>query len=996
MLSAGRFPSTSYRFASSWQYSKYSLNKKFLSTIESKSNQNITNIDTENYTFKKSKRLFESRSSKDEIIIMSVLQRRYHPAITRSYIKSLQYLNNSQISKNNQITAIKRMSEPFQVLTGWSNKVLLALSRHGSKHMLRPILECYLAKVNTGRRNGGDLVMGMLPSINIRSSTSSSLSSSSVPSKTLPSASTSSQPIESNAVLSKHEMLLLISTLRILSPRSIEIWQEVDRLLCIYVDKSSSTFDPEIALLLSHTLVSGLYENKLKGVEIQSINKMFTGRLEELLAYLTSLGRNSIPDTIVSTSIDPSTAAQVFSNSMSNSNTSINSNINSNLNTSEGPVQASPNNLPPPSDPSKYAFMNISTKSTSSSNTARQSLMGVTDSVFDSVASEQFGLFLEALTFCTDPEITSKGSLNTIYNRLYMTFLTIVSQTTAQMKESNSTTNRPTFITTVTKPLKLSCLVSIAKQLAKLKVPNSVHYELLNKTLYQHIMSSVQADSYQLLNEEIMTVEILESMVASDSKNHHELIRFICDFYREKGMDIDRIGSRLFNVLCVLEAFSYALYMLDLIIESSCLRVDIVPYAFNMEKNISMMAKARIYHYLKDRKLPAGHPNALSNLILSLHCFYSDSKLYSLHRFQSNKTYIRFLDESESVVHKNFSHYSIDQLLKLHKSYASVGRRHPDMCRELDYIFSRNYHVFSDAQLASLLWSNARLNISTSYNRIIGKSYLFKVLEKTPTSYHAIDEAARTVWAMAVLQILQPEEFLLIEPILLSSSFLHSSVRSESHPIQIQRIKQILLEMRLCLFTRKSNPTSNQISTINSEQNIEESEHPLENNKELPMSMIALELKNIHDNVMNDSDVSIDSSREREKNDIVYSKIMAPRHWENTTSMQPTKSSYSHREICKVLTFMGIQHEVEKPLEFGLVVDIFIPPSQAALLAYQRYEDERNQGAKSSIDTSTSTTHNSNNSDVNGSVKSDKGHKGIVLEVDGPFHFESYLMVSVV
>lgn len=954
-------PSASVNLIGRKKYlSSTQLSDNTISAATTTSIHNDINAESRNNIFTRKKaKLFEMRSPKADTDIITVLQNRYHPAITRAYLKSRRYLNKRDTESE--------LKKPFQTLLKWSDNVLLALSQRGNKQILRPILECYLSSaVNTKRRMGGDLVIGMLQSITSSSS---------------PSSSNSSSPV---VTLSKQELLVIISTLRVLAPRSTELWLEVDRILCAYVDKSSTNFDPEIALLLSHTLVSGFYENRLRGVEIQSINKLFSVRQEELLTYLNELGRNISPDTIVATAIDPITASQVISDS--EFGTSESSTIKSSVNLGSGQSVSTPISnkafLNPAFQNTFCRFFSGRVQSSSTRDHAPSSsisvddssshaLVGVTDTVFDSFSVEHFSLFLEALTYCSDKKIMSKGNLNNIFNRLYISFLSILFHTTSQVEKSKKfKSENKTTMTAVTKPLKFPCLAFIAKQLAKLYIPNSVHYDLLNKSLYLHMIESLKKDSYQLVHEELKAVETFESMVASNSKSHYELIRLICEFYRDKGLDIGRIGSRLFNVLSTLEAFSFAVYMLDLIFETSCSRSDslFIPHDFAHGK-ISVMAKTRIYHHLKNARLPAGHPNALSNLMLSLYCFNSDSKLYSYQR--PNKTYERFLDESESVVHKNLSCYPIDQLLKLHKSYATVGRRHPDLCRELDLIFSQNYHLLSDTQISALLWSNARLNIATSYNRIIGKAYLSNVLDMAPTAHHATEEAARTVWAMAVLQILQPEEFLLVEPLLLSSSLLHSSTRSEAHPTQVQRMKQILAEMRLCLFTRKNQPSGPATLPVNDDR--------LENTQQLPESDLAQELKAIRDKVVGGSRVSSDQDKWEE----VYSRMMAPRPWENLKSLQPIDSSHSHKEVCKVLTFMGIHFEMEKTLEFGLVVDIFIPPSQAALLAYQRYEERRNL-----------VVEQTGSADTIDGDKQSKGHKGIVLEVDGPFHFESYLMVS--
>lgn len=972
MIAAGRISNLQLLQLRNSTWRKITLSRQFASTqlhddaVSVQSSESPV-LSTNTFYFNGNKNKSEKRSPKAEINIFSILQTRYHPSVSRAYVQSHQYINHTK-SDNNASTQ-SQISKPLKMLLRWSDALLVALSRKGGKHIQRLMIECYLpSNVDQKRTAGGDLIIGMLPSIN-------------TPGKIGDSKLSTSANATGATSLSKKELIVLASTLRVLSPRSSELWVELDRLLCMYVDKDNTTFDPELALLLSHTLISGVRENKLYEIDMLSINKMLSTRLDDLLTHLTNLGRNNVPDAVLVTTVDPVSTVQVISSASPTSADKNNKVVNTTQDNSQDLIK------------DNYSFLSI------------------TDSVFDSLSMEQFGLFTEALSLCTDNKVKSTSSLNTIFNRLYIIVLSIISKTNTKIdqtikkrgKEAVNVT--PSTSKSADQPLKFSCLVHIAKTLAKLKLPNSTHYDLLNKAVYEHMLISVRSDPYQLVNEELKVVETFESMIASGSTHHNELILVICDFYRDKGLDISRIGSRLFNALSELEAFSFALYMLDLIIESSSSRPDtlFVPITFASGK-ISVMAKTRIFHYLKGMKLTAGHPNALANLRLSLYCFNSDVK---------NKIYRRFLDEQESVVHKNLSSYSISQLLKLHQSYAAVGRRHPDLCRELDQIFSNNYHVFSDYQVSVLLWSNARLNINTTYNRLIGKSYIANVLESPSISYHATDEVARTIWSMAVLQILQPEEFLMVEPLLLSSSLLHSAARSETHPYQITRMKQVLVEMRLCLFTRRHNTNRSIPDSADRSELVEHKSSPKHQGgvgvrgdvldpvvdaRQPLKSDLASELQDIRSNVSRhpshqhqpeaSTSVATDESSKQDKDKIadLYSKVMATRHWENLRSVPSPVSSFSHKEISKVLTFMGIKFEMEKTLEFGLVVDIFVPPSQAALLAYQQYEAQINNSIAGTTSVSDDVTANG--------TKTDRGHKGIALEVDGPFHFESYFMVS--
>lgn len=91
--------------------------------------------------------------------------------------------------------------------------------------------------------------------------------------------------------------------------------------------------------------------------------------------------------------------------------------------------------------------------------------------------------------------------------------------------------------------------------------------------------------------------------------------------------------------------------------------------------------------------------------------------------------------------------------------------------------------------------------------------------------------------------------------------------------------------------------------------------------------------------------------------------------WEGATGNQG--SSYYHADVSSVLTSMGIQHENEKVLEHGLMVDIYIANKRNPRIVGEK----KDQG-------------------VDGCNHLKGGSEtlvGLVIEVDGPNHFESYL-----
>jgi hypothetical protein len=83
---------------------------------------------------------------------------------------------------------------------------------------------------------------------------------------------------------------------------------------------------------------------------------------------------------------------------------------------------------------------------------------------------------------------------------------------------------------------------------------------------------------------------------------------------------------------------------------------------------------------------------------------------------------------------------------------------------------------------------------------------------------------------------------------------------------------------------------------------------------------------------------------------------------------------------------MGIQHDNEKYLEYGLIADIYIPPTYTATLNLSNQNNNSTHNSISNIDSIDPNSNNINSTNTNS--------KGIIIEVDGLHHFESYLLVS--
>lgn len=271
---------------------------------------------------------------------------------------------------------------------------------------------------------------------------------------------------------------------------------------------------------------------------------------------------------------------------------------------------------------------------------------------------------------------------------------------------------------------------------------------------------------------------------------------------------------------------------------------------------------------------------------------------------------------------------------------------------------------------------------------------------------------ATTLWSMAVLRVLSVEDFLLLEPVV--QRLVGAVDRLDIHPFVVGRMRQILLEMRIQAMCRRERkvyvlapttaPLSPPVSPVAVAEEVVEGEvadltqvsakttqiFPKSN-----QSAAKEEIINAHD-ILN-AEIAGD----------VYQRIFTEREWERVrhTSAHIT-SSKMHIEVSQCLNKMGERHENEKMLEYGMVVDIFMSTSQYTslvppVLALSAVSPSSLLSTAHASSSSSSSKDRSDGKPVRSSLNqatavTEESCRGIVIEVDGPYHFDSYLNVSVI
>eukprot|EP01038_Epipyxis_sp_PR26KG_P007918 gene7918-10748_t len=519
-------------------------------------------------------------------------------------------------------------------------------------------------------------------------------------------------------------------------------------------------------------------------------------------------------------------------------------------------------------------------------------------------------------------------------------------------------------------------------------------YPLYQK-LYDIIYYSIRADPNQLLNNETIVLSLLESLVHIDFK-HFELIHEVMIIVYKYGIKYQNIGLRLFNALVELEQTEYAVITLDNLIKISMNDSNSIhkQISKNTFMDLSIEAKRRLYTSLlasttinnndnnnsiinnnnnnsiinnnnnneaklnsvvtDNSSIVATNDRSLSDLILALCCFSVLDK---------NTEFYKLFEKIESNVIPKIKEYSPKNIVALYHCYANIGRFHPLIVQELDNIVLKNMELFEKHEIMTILWACARLNnqskIAKQYQLKFSKIVLnyYKNIRNHsqfgPSTQHNV---ARALWSLAVLQIIEYDHIKIANNLFeifkkkshkmnLNNNVNHkynnrSAILDGIPESCIRQMLQAVVEVKLKMkneHNNRQNQNNNNDNNNNNRQN--QNNNINKNNNRYENDYEIIELNRIY-------------------------KLWLELNDRSAMFLNNPYSSHTHKAVSRLLNQMSIIHENEKKMPNGYIVDIFIPSLQ------EFYEMEN---------------------EYDSFVKQKKDHsKGFVLEIDGPFHYESY------
>jgi hypothetical protein len=482
---------------------------------------------------------------------------------------------------------------------------------------------------------------------------------------------------------------------------------------------------------------------------------------------------------------------------------------------------------------------------------------------------------------------------------------------------------------------------------------NAPHSQLLSsylfyKILYEQVLYSITCEPLQLVREEASVAKLLESMVRSKFKSS-QLINKLHELISQQGLSYKRMGMEIFGYLIELDSTPFALSILDYYMENST-GDEIATSISNGSGHRGALT------------LPEKAREHLFNRLMQQNTFqYGDLAILLLNagRTDHHKTSQQLLNKVEIALTRTIADLSPARAISLLRGYGYAGRNYPPIVTALNGIIAKNVGVVPQRVLLTALWASARLNDrDAEYIPGVVKKYFDDLRGMDRINAHSLDTLVHVLWALSVMEKLELAHF--------------SEARRLIEKFMISRGGQDLNYW-----------TENQLSQVWCEVQVVLQREGKEVSEVVPPA------------------------------DKVANKVLQNLAWYRTSPavIDDPESSLTHLDASRLLIQIGVTHQNEVQVRNGYVVDTFIPISALPEVAAESAANYRTtvpdwmrtavigQAAKTPEAVATGATPAA----AEAAAVTEKAEKidkpvvkceGVVLEFDGPTHFESYMHVS--
>lgn len=410
-------------------------------------------------------------------------------------------------------------------------------------------------------------------------------------------------------------------------------------------------------------------------------------------------------------------------------------------------------------------------------------------------------------------------------------------------------------LSTLQNPVRLNSLKVVWENAPDAQLMNSYGFY---KNLYQQVLYSVTCEPLQLVQQGASIAKLLRSMLKSNFRST-QLLNKLHDIIAQQGIDCREHGMAIYNDLIQMDCSEFAMSVLNQYLDTTTSR--------HVKTELSDSAREQLLHRMAAKK-----SHELGDLVLLVMHGGATRATNGANNAASS-----LLHRVEVSVAQTIESLTLAQAVCLLRAYGTAGRLYPPVVSALNKIIARHATSQPESLAMHALWASAQLNDrSAEYIPALVDSYFKRAKTLTSLNSAGVYSLVNTLWSLTVLEKLELWQFELARGLI--EGYVRARGGQMLHGWAVGQLQQVWNEAQI-LMAREEHRSG------------VAAERPSRCSDEDPLSILPWRVAKLRG----------------------FAEDMP--------------SSHTHRDCSNILTQIGVSHKNEVTMPNGYVVDIFIPLS---------------------------------------------------------------------
>jgi hypothetical protein len=422
-------------------------------------------------------------------------------------------------------------------------------------------------------------------------------------------------------------------------------------------------------------------------------------------------------------------------------------------------------------------------------------------------------------------------------------------------------------LSTQQNPVRLSTLRAVWEIAPEANLMNAYSFY---KALYQQVLYSITCEKLQLVHQEEAIAKLIKSMILTNFKSS-QLINKVFQVVTEQGIDLKVHGMTLYNDLLQLDCPEFANTILDQYMD------NYIKGGANRGRNGGKqqgLSEAAQKNFLT--RLATKTKFELGDLVMLL--AHSGTAEIAANTAQAPA----LLKKVETELAANVRGLNVHQAVQLLRAYGTAGRLYPPIVNALNKIVAQHAAQQPDGAVSGALWASAHINDGDAeYIPILAEAYFKRLKKASSFSGGSLYTLVTMLWSLSVLGKLELWQFELAREML--EGYVRARGGQGLEEWACGQLQQVWNEAQI-LMEREEARTGVAI------------ERPAQVSAGDPTSLLPWRAQKVR------------------------------------FTFEDSESSRAHLDLSHVLNRLGIPHKNEARMPNGYLVDVFIPVSSLPLL----------------------------------------------------------------